>query len=457
MLARVRRLATFDERFVWWPAFILLVLAARVGWAAWIAHAHPTGVTAADSASYLGPARALVDTGHFHLSPGDATPIFFRTPGYPTVLAAILWVTNSQWAISPIQAGLSVVIIVVTALIGGRIIGPAAGVVAGVIVALDPLQFALSGTILTESVSSLIVVGVVAVGAVVFVRRPERVHWLYLVAFGGLLAVATMVRPTMWFYPLIAVILLALRFRRLPASAVLALLFAFALPIVVVVGGWQLRNHYAVHSWEVSGVAGYNLYCFDGAAVEANTTGQSIYTVRARLGCDRNGAGVDPRTGCPPFWNCNVKEPLANGPGFDKMGSKGLRTLVQHPVQTARDELTGEVREVAGPGTDTVSRYLHVRASVVLAAPLFVWNVLLWSLAAVGAVVGLRSRLRAFWAFVVSLVVYVIVVSGGAASYARFRAPIVPLLALLAALGTRSVYRRVIESRRAAPSATLTP
>ena len=87
-------------------------------------------------------------------------------------------------------------------------------------------------------------------------------------------------------------------------------------------------------------------------------------------------------------------------------------------------------------------------SSTPLAAVLFVWNMLLWSLALVGAVVGLRSRRRWFWGFVISLIVYVIVVSAGANSGARFRTPLVPLLALLAALGTRQVVRFIPGSAR---------
>ncbi|HEY5173086.1 MAG TPA: hypothetical protein VIK54_15285, partial [Acidimicrobiia bacterium] len=89
------------------------------------------------------------------------------------------------------------------------------------------------------------------------------------------------------------------------------------------------------------------------------------------------------------------------------------------------------------PGTDTVRRFLHVRSSVALIVVLSAWNILVWALAILGAVVGLRSRLRMFWLFVISLIAYVIVVSAGAEAGARFRTPIVPLLALLVAQGVR--------------------
>ena len=438
MRASVERFATSEHRTRWLWAIIVVAIAARVGWSAWIAHAHPAAVTSVDTAEYVGPARALIDAGRFSLSAHDPTPMFLRTPGYPAVLAAILWLTNSQWAISPIQAALSLLTVVVTVLVGRRMIGPTAGLVAGVVVALDPLQFALSGTILTESLTSLVMIGLVAVGATVFARRPERVHPAFVFALGALIALATMFRPTTWFYPVVVLVLLAVRFRRRRPLAVLVLLLVFALPIVAVVGAWQVHNHYAVNSWQVSGSAGVTLYCYNAAAVQAKVTGRGIEGVRRELGCDRGG-WQNLKTACPPFWNCNVAHPLANGPGFDEMSSKGLNILERHPVETTEVVLQGVARELGGPGTDTVRRFLHVRSSVALIVALSAWNVLVWALAVVGAVVGLRSRLRMFWLFVISLVAYVIVISAGAESGARFRTPIVPLLALLAAQGLRFI------------------
>jgi hypothetical protein len=73
----------------------------------------------------------------------------------------------------------------------------------------------------------------------------------------------------------------------------------------------------------------------------------------------------------------------------------------------------GRAREVAGPGSDTVRRFLHTRSSLALSGLLFSWNAVLWCLALVGAIVGLRSPLRRFWLFVISLILYVLMASAG--------------------------------------------
>jgi hypothetical protein len=166
------------------------------------------------------------------------------------------------------------------------------------------------------------------------------------------------------------------------------------------------------------------------------------------LGCAPNG--FDLAVVCPSFWACGAAHPLADGHGFDEMSSKGVHILTRHPVQSAKVVVAGAVREIVGPGTDTVGRFLHVRSSHALAVPLFVWNLLLWAFALVGAAAGVRSRLRVFWIFVLLLIAYVIVVSAGAEAGARFRTPIVPLLAILAAYGIRSAARSRHGATRAA-------
>jgi 4-amino-4-deoxy-L-arabinose transferase-like glycosyltransferase len=434
LLAVVHR----DQRAVyrWALAIIVAGVVARVGWAAWIAHAEPLAVRSPDTPGYVWPARALIEAGRFSLSPTDPTPMFVRTPGYPAFLAAIMWVTGSEWAISPIQAALSAVTVVTIVLVGRRLMGVAAGLVAGALVVLDPLQFMASGTILTEGITSLTIAAIAAVGVLVFaLRTPDDVHIGAVFGLGALVAVATMVRPTMWFYPAVLLVLLAIRFRSVPRRALVARLLVFLLPIVVVVGGWQYRNHSTVDSWQLSGATGLLLYCSNAAQIDARTTGTSMDATQQRLGCPESGEDPDGACTSTTGWTCRVPDPDANGQGFDEWNRLGLEIMADHPVQTARIMVEGVVRQVAGAGTDTVRRYFNVGASIPLASGLFLWNATLWGLAAVGAVAGLRSRHRAYWAFVIATVGYVIIVSTGDAAGARYRVPAIPMLALLAAHG----------------------
>jgi hypothetical protein len=230
-------------------------------------------------------------------------------------------------------------------------------------------------------------------------------------------------------------------------------LLAFVAPILLVVGGWQLRNHSAVDSWQLSGATGLLLYCSNGARIESRTTGTSMLAARERLGCPTEGEDPDGDCTSTEGWTCLIPDPGARGQGFDEWNRRGLQIMTDHPVQAARILVEGVVRQVAGPGTDTVGRYVDLPASPPLVLGLFSWNALLWALAGMGAAAGLRSGHRAYWAFVVATVVYVIVVSTGDAAYARYRVPIVPLLALLAANGVQWSLRR-LRSRGGHPTSS---
>jgi hypothetical protein len=303
---------------------------------------------------------------------------------------------------------------------------------------------------MTESLTAVVLAAMVAVGAVVFaLRKPAQVSPLAVFALGVLTAAATMVRPTFWFYPVVLVALLLGRFRRLPRRTLVTQLVVFLLPIAVVVGGWQLRNQARVGSWQMSAASNIVLYCDDAAQVEANLSGRPLEAVEDRFGCPSDDDDLNTDCERQAGWSCWVPDPTAPGQGFDELGREGREILLDHPGQTVRVIATGLASEVAGPGTDTVARYLDVGPSPALTGGLFLWNAVVCAFAAWGAVAGLRSPHRAFWAFVVATVAYALLVSAGAAAYARFRTPVVPLLALLAAVGVRDCVLRL---RRARPA-----
>jgi hypothetical protein len=103
----------------------------------------------------------------------------------------------------------------------------------------------------------------------------------------------------------------------------------------------------------------------------------------------------------------------------------------------------GVAGQVAGSAQSKLTWYLGIEGSLPLTLGLFAWAWVLWAFAAVGAVAGLGSRYRAFWVFVIVTIGFVILMSAGRAGDARFRAPLVPLVALLAALGVRHCVQRV--------------
>jgi hypothetical protein len=285
----------------------------------------------------------------------------------------------------------------------------------------------------------------------VFAARPPRdVSIGAVFGLGALVAVATMVRPTMWLYPAVLLVLLAIRFRGLPRRTLVTRLLVFVLPIALVVGGWQVRNHATVGSWQLSGATGLLMYCSNAAQIEARTSGTSVDQTQRRLGCPPSGEDPDGVCRSDAGWTCRVPDADASGQGFDEWNRQGLQIMAEQPVQTARIVVEGAVRQIAGPGTDTVRRYIDVQGSIPLALGLFSWNAALWAVAAIGAMAGLRSRHRAYWAFVIATIGYVIAVSTGDAAGARYRVPVIPMLALLAVNGVLWGVRRLRRDRHPA-------
>jgi hypothetical protein len=215
----------------------------------------------------------------------------------------------------------------------------------------------------------------------------------------------------------------------------------------VLVGAWLRRNHETIDSWQLSGSQALTMYCWHAAEVEARVRDVSILEARRDLECHPGGRVHNLDVLCPSWWSCDVEHPLAHGPSWDEMNRRGFDIVREHPFVAARVYLTGLGRELAAPGTETVRRYLDVDSSALLVTVLVVWNVALWSLAVLGAVIGLRSRRRWYWGFVITTILYLLLMSAGANAGARFRTPIVPLLALLAALGARDLARRAARRR----------
>jgi hypothetical protein len=417
-------------------AVLLFSVVTRVGWVLYVRDAAPGATRSPDTPSYVQPARSLVEHGTFTASDGE--PLFVRTPGYPLAIAAVFSVDNSDTAFLVVQALLSCLIVLLAYLIAARLWGPWFGVVAATIMALEPLQFAASGTLLTESLFSLLLLCVVAIGFRVFKEPSAPLPWL--VALGGSVAAVTMVRPTTYYLPIVVVAFVAVASWRFGVRTVVTMLVAFLLPIIVVVGGWQLRNREETGSWRFSGIEGFNAYYYYGAAVLAAADGTSVDRARDTL---NKRLRADERAICPRGGRCRPAEPTRPGPFYDLLYDRGVSTVTSHPTEAVTEVVKSLGRELFGPGTDTVSRYLDVESSRFLSMVLAAWLAGFYAAVAYGLFVVFRhpdSRVVGHL-FALAVAAYVVVVSAGPGiGYARYRGPVMPILSLYAALGLVSAF-----------------
>ncbi len=400
----------------------------RAGAVAAVLDTDPHVVTQADTPTYEQPALALLEDGHFSRSPQDARAEFLRTPGYPAFIATVYWIFGqSHAALLLMQVLLSTVTVLIVYLIGARMWSVSVGLLAAGMTALEPLQWYSAGTILSESLDTLLLVLVVAIGFVMFTQERPKLRWPFLLGIAA--ATATMVRPVTYYLPLFVTALLvyqALR-RRETLRHGARMIAVFLLPVIVIVGGWQFRNHETVNSWRFSAVEAKNLDLFRGAGVVADEDGISLNAAQRRLLM---------RLGSHPG--------ESQGAYFGRMYRQGLHILAAQPWEAAEGAVRGLLDEIdstrsrtfAYLGLPPASGTLEDAGTLLLACfyALFLYGLVL--------VVRARRRLLAH-VFVVGVAAYVLLVSAGPEATGgrgeRFRSVVMPILILYAARGFQEV------------------
>jgi hypothetical protein len=392
-----------------------------------------------DTSSYTAPARALLEHGRFSKTSTDPRPEFLRTPGYPVFIAGVYGLFGpSRATLLLAQVLVSTLTVLLVYLLAARIWSVPIGLLAAALTALDPLQHYTTGTIISECLGTLALVGVAGAGWVAFSRERPALRWPFLL--GLAIATATMIRPVTYYLPLLVVGLFAYRMvREAHARGYLArMLVAFLVPVVVILGGWQLRNRVEAGSWRISGIEGKNLYMYRAAGVLADEQGISLRAARHELG--RRVGKLGHRS---------------QGQYYGRLMSDGMQILASEPFDALETTATGLLAEVTDVrykiyepfGLSSPSGALEVATMLAL---LGFYALTLYGMA---TVVRARRHLLAH-VFVVSVAAYVVLVSAGPEALGgrgeRFRAVVMPILILYAARGAAELWARYRGARSVA-------
>jgi hypothetical protein len=416
---------------------VLLVLANHAG--------DPGRLFDDDSPSYLEPARALVEDHRFTTEPGSETPELLRTPGYPTFLAAFLLVDDDPLLAVTAQAALSVLAVWLTYLTARRLdLSPGWAAAAAAIVAVEPFQNATAGLIMTESIATS-AMAAVAYCSVRLARSDFAPRWA--VALGAALVTATYIRPTtLYLPPLLAGVILVVGARhravRPDSRRAAAALLAVTLPLT---GLWVWRNHQQLDTWSFSAIEAVNLYWYQAAGLVATRDGvpwdpdtRTAFTLRLDPTLDERT--VEPYragTAVPPAFEGR------EGEYYAQARAEAIDILRDDPAGVARQRARGTYSLLMSTGWTSAFATFGVDLPAPVTALATAVNLLLLSFAAGGAVTELRRPgLRSAHLLVLVTAAYVLAVGSGYEGVAghRFRSVVVPVLALYATIGARSLY-----------------
>ena len=241
-------------------------------------------------------------------------PELRRPPGYALFVAGVISLLGEDLrALAFAQHLLGTVTALLTYALGRLTFGPAAGLVAGLLVALDGALILSEHSVMTEALfGTLLVAALVALllGAWTSrrplesgreARAPSRAHWIWYLLGGLLLGLASLTRPVAQILlPLVPLALLLIGRRWRPAllgSAIVGLGF------LLVLGPWMIRNLAEHGSLTPSGGLGrslvartikydYGFFEDDRPAEPDDLTGQVRQFVRGKRNTIRNSRSV---------------------------------------------------------------------------------------------------------------------------------------------------------------------
>ncbi|MBN2537233.1 glycosyltransferase family 39 protein [candidate division WOR-3 bacterium] len=401
-----------------------------------------------DAAEYLALGSSLAFHRSFALDPGPlARPELFRTPGWPMLLAPLFrFFANPLPAVIALQALLSVLLVIATFRFACRLgLEPRHAGLAALFVGLSPNLAFLA----TKAVSETLFTVLLLTCLLLFQRWRESGRAREAVACGVAAGLLVLVRPIALFFPLLLSLLALLLsgFRTLHRVVHALLLLACAALAVL---PWVTRNARASGRWVVSTAGEHNLFLYNGATALAAARGIGIEAARdsMRQEAESRFGPLDPADEVG-FWRALGRigaETVLRHPGpalvsqFGGLvgcfaGPLSLGPLLVHAGKPpSRDRVWQAALAMAARGRPTAALKL-VRESRLAGAGTFATTVLvISSLFLLGlvtlAVAGLARCRELRW--LVAPILYFTVLAGPVGE-ARFRAPVEPILCLLAA------------------------
>ncbi len=406
-----------------------------------------------DTDDYLISARTLLQSGCFNNMDG---PEIKRTPGYPCFLMAGM--------VTPKPVAIVIVLQVLIDIFSVILIYQVAFFLSGnlrlslfimALAAFDPLHIIYCYKLLSETLFSCLFL-LFLIFAVRWLRKPAIDAAILSTTF---LTLATFVRPVTFYlnilFPFMILIISLIKKLPLKTSALsLLLTVLFVCPLFV----WQYRNHAVANYHGFSAIQDINLYFYNAAAVQAKLENKPFYQKQHELGFNNP---IQFKASHPDYPELN------DAKVYSYLKKDAVRVILSHPVLYAQIHLKGIFRilidpdmvewfrmtgqypesggllgEVADSGLiATICRLMEER-------PVFFFinlgaGLLLACLYILVVISLIRQSGHPVLWFLFSILLYLLLVSGGPAALGRFRHPIMPLFYLIIAIGFIDRKKRI--------------
>lgn len=262
-------------------------------------------------------------------------PELLRTPGYPTVVALLGRLTgHAQLAVIIFQHLLGLGLCVLLLLFCRRLFGPPAGLLAGLLMAVDIQGLGLANMVLTDSMYGVLLF----ISALLTCRLVTRPSAALAVMTGLLLGAEALVRPSGTALPLLLAGFLLVR-GWLQRSGSLKLAAGLVLVTAITpVAGWTIHNGLVCGDYTLSSIARFDLYFIvDGQAVAFDLGLKDQYASRRVM---------EEELGMSAF---QVRHMPLTAAQSSKLRAATLRTAWQHKTALLRTCVTHALADMGGP------------------------------------------------------------------------------------------------------------
>ena len=411
--------------------------------------------TSHDSFGYDAIARNILENGSFSIYPQDPQvkdPV--RTPGYPFFLAAVYGIfPNTAFFVVLLQMALDIGIVILLFFFGKALVNRTAGVIAALLYALNIHQILFATQILTELLFTTILL-LALFSFLLFLKNGRgRILFSSALCFG----IAIMIRPIALLLPVIPLVFLAKQ------KVALRLIMLFALIVIIFPISWTIRNSIVFKQFFFTKIQSVNLVLYHAPAIIADVeeiTRSEAIEVFFEAAKEKYGLtdyDIDYFDDNPSLSNTLAREARGIVSAYPMLFLKHhcigtIKTMVPLNVGFSADILEG--RGAGGVGLKPIfSSFWHLllrgrigQALILLRTErlkrlnpgvvlLFIFMVLYQTGLYVFAVMGLKKyRIPGVTIFLLLVIAYFILIPG-VVGEARFRVPVEPVLAFMAAMG----------------------